>query len=350
MSSKKSMIKFCKKNFNPEILLTLKQMNEILTKSSSGSALKYIEHVAYLVSLNSVVKDNEYYYLAVISSLIVLDLSENLPNSNDHASSIRKNLMYLHNFITKNTIKCSSNIKPNQTVTGIIHNMLNTQKVLVKLINANGQSILYYKVIILTRILQMMSDTPFLLSLTAMKNLVEKNLSSTIFPNYTANSAPYLPDYGCDRYTLVLDLDETLVHKHENLFLLRPGAKEFIQLLKDHFELVIFTASSPMHADQALKIVDPDNFIKLRLYRDKISVSGRTIYKDLSLLGRDLKKTILVDNLAENFKVQPDNGICIETWVGDTMDTKLYDLSGRLMNVAQNLISAQDLATLMKGF
>ncbi|OMJ76804.1 hypothetical protein SteCoe_23740 [Stentor coeruleus] len=349
MLSKNYIAKLSKKNSNPEIILTLKQMNEILTKSTSGSALKYIEHVAYLVSLNSVVKDNEYYYLAVISSLIVLDLSENLPNSNDHISSIRKNLLYLHSFITKNTINRSINIKPNQTVTGVIQNILNTKKVLVKLINANGPSILYYKVIILTRILQMMSDTPFLLSLTAMKNLIEKNLSSTIFPNFTTNSAPYLPDYGCDKYTLVLDLDETLVHKHENLFLLRPGAKEFIQILKDHFELVIFTASSPMHADNALKIVDPDNHIKLRLYRDKISVSGENIYKDLSLLGRDLKKTIIVDNLAENFKAQPDNGICIETWVGDTMDTKLYDLSRMLINVAQSLMSVQDLVPLMQG-
>lgn len=350
MLSKNYIAKLSKKNTNPEILLTLKQMNEILIKSSSGSALKYIEHAAYLVSLKSVVKDNEYYYLAVISSLIILDLSENLPNSNDHISSIRKNLLYLHNFITKNTINCSVHIKPNQTVTGVIQNMLNTQKKLVKLINADGQNISYYKVIILTRILQMMSGTPFLLSLTAMKNLIEKKLSSTIFPNFTTNSAPYLPDYGCDKYTLVLDLDETLVHKHENLYLIRPGAKEFVQVLKDYFELVIFTASSPMHADKALQIVDPDNFIKLRLYRDKISVSDQKIYKDLSLLGRDLKKTIIVDNLAENFKAQPDNGICIETWVGDTMDTKLYDLSSRLINVAQSLMSVQDLVLSMQGF
>jgi len=33
--------------------------------------------------------------------------------------------------------------------------------------------------------------------------------------------------------------------------------------------------------------------------------------KDISKIGRDLNKTIIVDNMAENFKLQPDNGIYI---------------------------------------
>jgi TFIIF-interacting CTD phosphatases, including NLI-interacting factor len=39
--------------------------------------------------------------------------------------------------------------------------------------------------------------------------------------------------------------------------------------------------------------------------------------KDLGNLGRDLSKTIIVDNLAENFALQPDNGIFIKTWLND---------------------------------
>ena len=49
--------------------------------------------------------------------------------------------------------------------------------------------------------------------------------------------------------------------------------------------------------------------------------------QDLSRLGRDLAKMIIVDNLAENFKLQPDNGIFIKAWYDDPEDTALLELS-----------------------
>ena len=50
------------------------------------------------------------------------------------------------------------------------------------------------------------------------------------------------------------------------------------------------------------------------------------IIKDLSKLGRSLQKTIIVDNLAENFLLQKDSGIFIKTWTDDKYDTQLRDL------------------------
>jgi len=50
------------------------------------------------------------------------------------------------------------------------------------------------------------------------------------------------------------------------------------------------------------------------------------IIKDLSKIGRELNKTIIVDNIAENFLLQRDNGIFIRTWYDDMADTDLRDL------------------------
>lgn len=45
--------------------------------------------------------------------------------------------------------------------------------------------------------------------------------------------------------------------------------------------------------------------------------------KDLRLIGRDIKKTIIIDNLKENFmSTCPSNGIEIESWYGEEMDDK----------------------------
>lgn len=45
--------------------------------------------------------------------------------------------------------------------------------------------------------------------------------------------------------------------------------------------------------------------------------------KDLSLLGRDISKTIIVDNNYQNFKNQPDNAIFIKSWFDDDKDDAL---------------------------
>ena len=45
--------------------------------------------------------------------------------------------------------------------------------------------------------------------------------------------------------------------------------------------------------------------------------------KDISLLGRDIKRVIIIDNNAENFQLQSDNGICIKSWFGDHNDVAL---------------------------
>ena len=45
------------------------------------------------------------------------------------------------------------------------------------------------------------------------------------------------------------------------------------------------------------------------------------IIKDLSKIGRSLQKTIIVDNIAENFLLQKDSGIFIKTWTEDQDDT-----------------------------
>jgi len=48
--------------------------------------------------------------------------------------------------------------------------------------------------------------------------------------------------------------------------------------------------------------------------------------KDLSKLGRNLEKTIIIDNVKENFMLQPDNGLNISNFLGDERDNELLNL------------------------
>ena len=155
--------------------------------------------------------------------------------------------------------------------------------------------------------------------------------------------SPFLPELEDNirnkTYTLVLDLDETLVHffytPSGGSFLIRPYCFEFLEKMSKIFEIVIFTAAMKDYADNILDILDPyNNLIKYRLYRQHTSIQGINFFKDLSKLGRDLNKVIIIDNLSDNFNLQPNNGIPIITWTEDMKDSELLYIG----NILENLI------------
>jgi len=45
----------------------------------------------------------------------------------------------------------------------------------------------------------------------------------------------------------------------------------------------------------------------------------------LSNIGRDLSNVIMIDNLPDNFRLQPNNGLFIKTWNDEIKDHQLYD-------------------------
>jgi CTD small phosphatase-like protein 2 len=94
--------------------------------------------------------------------------------------------------------------------------------------------------------------------------------------------------------------------------MVRPGVAKFLHELSNYYEIVVFTAALQEYADWILDQIDQKNCISHRLYRQHTQRKMDYAIKDLSLLGRDIKKTIIVDNIAENFKyTQPFNGIHI---------------------------------------
>ena len=58
--------------------------------------------------------------------------------------------------------------------------------------------------------------------------------------------------------------------------------------------------------------------------------------KDLSTIGRDLSKAIIVDNVAANFQRQPANGIEIRSWYDDPADTALTELLPILIDIVSH--------------
>ena len=109
--------------------------------------------------------------------------------------------------------------------------------------------------------------------------------------------------------------------------MVRPFCNKFLLELSEFYELVIFTAAMQDYADWIIQGIDQRGLIKHRLYRQHCQFSengeDKQIHsvKDLRLLGRDIRKTIIIDNLKENFmSTCPNNGIEIKSWYGEDLE------------------------------
>jgi Dullard-like phosphatase family protein len=151
---------------------------------------------------------------------------------------------------------------------------------------------------------------------------------------------PFLPPKREDdnrEYTLVLDLDETLVHffedNNEAYVKVRMGAECFISILSQFCEIVIFTASTKFYADTVIDGLDCKDLINHKLYREHTYDYNGINVKDLSKLGRDLNKVIIIDNIEENYMFQPNNGLNIIDFEGDENDNELHFILEDLLKV-----------------
>ena len=162
---------------------------------------------------------------------------------------------------------------------------------------------------------------------------------------------PYLKNKSNKKYTLVLDLDETLIHfkAHPNsdssgILQFRPFLSEFLTSLCKVYELVVFTAATQDYADPIIDAIEQRGTkFDHRLYRIHTIVIKNDFVKDLSRLGRDLSKTIIVDNMEQNYKLQQENGITIRPfWGKDTNDMALYDLISILRLIVKNNMDVRD--------
>ena len=160
-----------------------------------------------------------------------------------------------------------------------------------------------------------------------------------------------LPEKTSDKKTLVLDLDETLVHSigegavdssspsdfiirveqqnssHDVHVMVRPHVEEFLERMSKRYELVIFTASISKYANPLLNVIDKTGNIPFRLFREHCTLINTAFIKDLSLLGRKLKDIIILDNNPTAYALNHYNGFPIKSWFDDKKDNELIKIS-----------------------
>lgn len=85
------------------------------------------------------------------------------------------------------------------------------------------------------------------------------------------------------------------------------------------------------------------------MYRNhSISDDGTSLIKDLTKIGRDIKKSIIIDDKAKNFAKTPDNGIEIKAWYSDKSDRELKKLIPLLHRIVKS--KEEDVRPVLKKY
>ncbi|CAL8255190.1 carboxy-terminal domain RNA polymerase II polypeptide A small phosphatase 2 [Gadus morhua] len=157
---------------------------------------------------------------------------------------------------------------------------------------------------------------------------------------------PELDPQDQGKICVVIDLDETLVHSsfkpisnadfivpveiegttHQVYVLKRPYVDEFLQRMGELFECVLFTASLAKYADPVTDLLDQGSVFRARLFRESCVFHQGCYVKDLSRLGRDLRKTLILDNSPASYIFHPENAVPVLSWFDDVDDVELLNL------------------------
>ena len=168
--------------------------------------------------------------------------------------------------------------------------------------------------------------------------------------------APFITTPNKKKYTLVLDLDETLINiefkdmsNNRCILHLRPGLFWFLSKVKPFYELITFTSASKEYAQPIINEIELKNkYFDYNFFREHSVINGNDFVKDISRIGRDMKKIIIVDNTEQNFRLNNKNGIKIKPFYGDQNDKVLYELSKILVMIVKQ--GYEDLTMALKDY
>ena len=156
---------------------------------------------------------------------------------------------------------------------------------------------------------------------------------------------PYIHTISPKKYSLILDLDETLANlnydinnQKEAKLRLRPDLGEFLIEVEKYYEIIIFNEGDDIYNEIVIDAFK-ENKINFGFIfsRQHMIIKDNKFVKDLTRIGRPLDKIIIIDNMPQNFRLQKENGICIKSfWGEDSLDNTLNILKNILINIAKD--------------
>ena len=298
-------------------------LSEILELNHKNLIL-ILEQFSNKMILNN--KENNW----IIRAINLID-NYNLTEDNEN---LNNNIIYNEVILFK--IKININLLMQKINYILLTNKTNFNECLVKIFNKiKSESFLYI-------------DT-FFKEYLLRENYIECSISAITFLKENlileTESAPYIKSKNKKKFSLVLDLDETLINfkinkenNDEGVLKLRPNLNIFLENVMKYYEIILFTEASQSYSELLVNALEENKkYFEYKFYRQHTVIIGNDFIKDLTRIGRPLNSIIIIDNMPQNFRLQKSNGINVKSFFGedDDDDKTLIDLMTILINIVK---------------
>ena len=169
---------------------------------------------------------------------------------------------------------------------------------------------------------------------------------SNNFENFVSKSNPYITqNQNSNKFFLILDLEGILLDinsdsNNKEIIKFRPYLFSLLDTVQKYYELILFTSHDIDHIKPLIDIIEYNKkYFSYKFYFKHNIIINNTLVKDLSRIGIDLNKIIIIDNKSENYRLQKENGIQIKTFLGEeneNNDMKLFYLKEILVKIAKD--------------
>jgi hypothetical protein len=155
-------------------------------------------------------------------------------------------------------------------------------------------------------------------------DLCTRGMSSSTTRMCSVDSVPGQSPEDWGMYTVVFDLDETLVYARDGTIRPRPHVDHLFAVLKGRCETLVWTAGVQSYAQRVLSDIDKMSVTRHCICRNDAwyqqpSNAGRNYVKDLTLLGRNVKRTIIIENTPDCVARNPLNSVIVPDYCRENL-------------------------------
>ena len=334
-------INYINNNNYVEQMIIIKKLQEVIKSELKMNLGQDVNEDIVLEILNENFKQINNYYNMIIENIYsnTMEISDKANNISFENNILQKKIVYYKfpECLKINILKINDK-KKSHIISDFFKNALNS----IELYSI--KEFKYFYNLYLNKstdnlFIQQYFQNKRLYSLIPCPPYIQSNSDKNILP--PINSEKY-------SYSLILDLDETLIHLEREYYTfnnmhniknkkltLRPGLINFLEKMKKIYEIILFTFSPNEYADSITDVIEKDEkYFEYKLYVQHASYNNGKYVKDINDLGRDIKNAIIVeDNINNVHKSNLDNTICIKPFYGDCNNEKnTLQLLGNILN------------------
>jgi len=139
------------------------------------------------------------------------------------------------------------------------------------------------------------------------------------------------------KYTIAIELDETLVHyceEGENYYAkVRFGSENFLKNISDFFEIVVISSSGKEYSNIIIDNINKDEgcFVEHRIFTEDF-IEGQSLLN----INRDFKKLIFVCHDYDFFNAPKENIILLKEFMGEEEDREIIKLYNEIKLLIYN--------------